>query len=487
MGNNRYSKKNQRKRQARRFKFLPMRFIRFLIVLAVIALLIAVLYRTVVVNSAVGRFPDGVSIDGESLAGYSYDQAYLLLDQKRAEMLTTTINLIYNGQSWPFSLADIDCSVDINAPLESAWEYGHTGSWFDKYNDIAALKGEPVDVKLSLTYNKDKLYEIINGIKAQIDRAPVNSMPDIDIEGVVTVSPSSAGYSMDAEKLIYKLIESIESGRFEDMEIEVDVLNPTNVEADFDGKITTRVENYYTKIPSSMDSNRTKNIVTAFGYINGTVLAPNEIFSFNAVVGERSTARGFLPAVQYSDNETVDGVGGGVCQASTTLYGAAVMAGLEIIERHPHSMTVDYVSPSHDAAVLYGKKDLKFRNNTSSNLYIFTTVRSLGRNDRRACVRILGEEMTVRVEFDYEIIQDEIQPKNFITMKNTDETKGYPYPYYTTDVEYKELRKLGRRSRGIINYYDAETGAWLDRKLLAQDTYEPQDGYRWVGGVPPEQ
>ena len=110
--------------------------------------------------------------------------------------------------------------------------------------------------------------------------------------------------------------------------------------------------------------NRTSNVKLAAQFVNGTVLMPDEVFSFNEVVGERTEARGFKEAKVFVKNEIVDGIGGGICQISSTLYKASLFADLQIVERTNHSFTVDYTQLGEDATVYYGAVDYKFKNNT---------------------------------------------------------------------------------------------------------------------------
>jgi vancomycin resistance protein YoaR len=104
--------------------------------------------------------------------------------------------------------------------------------------------------------------------------------------------------------------------------------------------------------------------------INGTCLGAGEEFSFNGTVGERTAQNGFMPAKVIIKGKYEEGVGGGVCQVSTTLYNAALLAGLRITEYHPHSLAVGYVPPSRDAMVSWGACDMKFVNRSNQPCYI---------------------------------------------------------------------------------------------------------------------
>ena len=114
---------------------------------------------------------------------------------------------------------------------------------------------------------------------------------------------------------------------------------------------------------STRDRDRTTNLTLAANKINGTVVMPGETFSYNTVVGERTIAAGYKEAPIYVSGEVVDGLGGGICQITSTLYNAVVSANLEIVERSNHQFVPSYVSASRDATVVYGSIDFKFKNN----------------------------------------------------------------------------------------------------------------------------
>ena len=126
----------------------------------------------------------------------------------------------------------------------------------------------------------------------------------------------------------------------------------------------------YTTDASTSSSARIHNIRLALAAISGTCLQPGETFSFNDVVGERTKAAGYRPAPAYSGGETVMEYGGGICQVSSTLYAAVREAGLEIVERYPHSKSVSYIPKGMDATVDWENKDFKFANDRGEPIYI---------------------------------------------------------------------------------------------------------------------
>ena len=117
---------------------------------------------------------------------------------------------------------------------------------------------------------------------------------------------------------------------------------------------------------------RKENITLASNAINGTIIKPGEVFSFNETVGPTNKKAGFRLARIFVGGRDSEGYGGGVCQVSSTLYKAAKEAGLEIVERHPHSKRVTYLPKGEDAATSYGRIDLKIRNNKNCNVKIET-------------------------------------------------------------------------------------------------------------------
>lgn len=140
--------------------------------------------------------------------------------------------------------------------------------------------------------------------------------------------------------------------------------------------------------------NRTTNLRLAANKINGTVLMPGETFSYNTIVGERTIAAGYRNAAIYENGQVVDGLGGGICQVSTTLYNSVLKSDLEVVERSPHMFLATYAPGSLDATVAYGSLDFKFKNNRNYPIKIVASVES-----GYCTVQIIG----LRTDDDYDI------------------------------------------------------------------------------------
>ena len=165
----------------------------------------------------------------------------------------------------------------------------------------------------------------------------------------------------------------LDSSEGEECEIPLKVLTP-NVTTNMIGNeaFPNQLSEFSTRYVNN--PNRTTNLVLAANKINGTVLMPGETFSYNKVVGERTIAAGYKDAAIYVDGQTVDGLAGGICQVSTTLYEAALYANLEIVERANHQFVPSYIGAGLDATVVWGLTDFQFKNNRNYPIKILCSV-----------------------------------------------------------------------------------------------------------------
>ena len=138
---------------------------------------------------------------------------------------------------------------------------------------------------------------------------------------------------------------------------------------------------------SSSSADRAKNVENGCSKINGTLLYPGDTLSAYALTAPYTIKNGYREAASYANGETVQSVGGGICQVSTTLYNAAIRAELRITQRNAHSMTVAYVEWSEDAAIAGTYKDFKFKNSSDAPVYIeaYTT------DDKQLVFNIYGQ------------------------------------------------------------------------------------------------
>lgn len=428
---------------------------RLLLILIVLALIIWGSVR--LLSGKTETFVENVYINGISLAGYTKEEGYAMLEEIRDERLNTTHVLTYGDKSWDFSPATFNAEMDIESQLEKAWNFGHVGDSATRKQIIANLKETPVNLTSELTYDESALDAFIEGIAAEINVDPVDAEVTLTAEKPVITRDSQNGYQLDVEKTKENLAALVLTGEG-DTTLPVEEVMPSITSSNMNMEV---IAEFSTDVTFRNSSSRS-NVRLSLNYFNAMAVYPGDTVDFNAVVGPRTEAAGFKKAPEYAGNETVEGVGGGVCQASTTLYDAVIMAGMEIIERWPHSMTVSYVEPSQDAAVEYGGKNFIFRNDTEHTIYIYTEV-----TDELATVTIYG----TRPEYHYRLESVLISEEASTRVRYEDDVSG-KYVYYTTDPPY--LYKEGRgscHSEGWVVAYDWETKEEVSRVQESNDSY----------------
>ena len=193
-------------------------------------------------------------------------------------------------------------------------------------------------------------------------------------DGEYIFTPEVEGISFDVEtarKIIEENIQNTEA-----YHIPATVTIPEVTVAQLQSKFAVDVLGTYTTNYASSDANRASNVALAASKVNGVVLNPGERFSFNNIVGPRTAATGFKVAHVYEGDRVVDGMGGGICQVSSTLYNAVLLADLKIVYRTNHSMPVSYVPLGRDATVSYGSIDFIFENNKKHPVTIVATTQN---------------------------------------------------------------------------------------------------------------
>ena len=206
----------------------------------------------------------------------------------------------------------------------------------------------------------------------------------------------------------------------------------------------------------SSDKQRSLNIKLAAQKIDGRVIKAGEVFSFNQIVGPRTKGRGFKESVEIVNNKYVTGVGGGVCQVSSTLYNSVLFAGLEIIERKNHSRPVTYVPLGRGATVYYDLIDFKFKNNFSHPIMIMAKV-----VNKQLTITLLGKDLGIDVKVVTSAPQT-IDPK-VIKKPDANLDKGSKKIVQKSRVGYKVITRRIIRSGSKV----------IENKLISQDIYPP--------------
>jgi len=350
---------------------------KILAVLTLIALLITVVIigQFLILDHNTNQIlPDGTIINGYNLSGMSKAEASVILSRKfneKADNFQLTIN--NEDQSWTFDEQDFEVNSDIHTVLEAS---DLRKNYFDNKEERVTLisQFEKVggSVNVAFNYMFIGLDEKIEKIISEVETAPIDSR--------ITFNPSN--------KKLFEISESVNGKRVDRNALYKDIneqfLSSNNVSVDlkfieevatitkeYNETLTQKIASFTTNVSDSTGG-RKHNVKLALEKFNGFILEPNQQVSFNEITGEHSIENGYKPATIIYNGEFTDGIGGGVCQASTTLYNALLLSGVQIDEVHKHSLPVFYVPFALDAMVSEYTSDLKFTNTTENPMYIHT-------------------------------------------------------------------------------------------------------------------
>ncbi len=380
----------------------------------------------------------GVSINSIDLSYCTKDEAKERINNYYKEQLSNDITLVYNDYKTFIKTSEIELNYDIDSAVDYAFSYGKNGNVFqDDYHILASLIKNK-NITPVYTLNQELLTKFLNNISTELPGAIIESSHYIDgnkliitkgtpgnvvniesttnniksqltnlsyINNPITIEvktqtpkeinveeiykdihkePKDAYYTKDPYSIfpsengidfkisideVKQLVQNSEA----ECEVPLKVLYP-NVTTNMIGQeaFPDLLGSFSTNYVSNPD--RTTNLRLAANKINGTVLMPGEVFSYNGIVGERTISAGYKNAAIYQNGEVVDGLGGGICQISTTLYNAALFANLEMVELYNHQFVPSYVTAGRDATVVYGVKDFKFKNSRKYAIKITCSV-----------------------------------------------------------------------------------------------------------------
>ena len=434
------------------------------------------------------KFIHGVYVDGIHLGGMTLQEGTdAVVQQAQQRNDDWYVRLTYAGSVvLDLRASHLGMTTNVTDAIQAAWAQGHTGTMEERLVEMEKKLTQPFEAYTALPSGDTSVIDgLLGDLANKVYRAPVDAQlvafhPELtDPETIFEITDEVQGRYLDTSSLkeqIYQMVSTMTSG---DIEIVPTPLQPALTREQVRQTVTLRADTY-TEISTKSTEERTNNIRRAFELINGTVLLPGEEFSFNDIVGKRTTDNGFFRAIEYAYGEQVYGVGGGVCQASSTIYIAAVQANLQITDREPHSMEVNYTSYGKDATVnLDGKKiDFQFKNNTDAPIYIVCSVQSNPNNRKLLVARtqIFGLAHEEGVTYDLVTETTEILPVPIDPVRKKD--KNAQYVKYT-DQEHTVKGKEGCVVKSWrVKYVGGEE---VERTELYTDTYKAQAAVIYTG------
>lgn len=391
------------------------------------------------------------TIGGVDVSGLTAAQA---LEAVETSLLANNIFLTVDNATLTLSFTKAIQDTHVEEVIANAIQTSQNYSLREKIHQLKDLS--QCDYRLTPTFNEALINELIEEISSLHTKVTQNASILITSEGHITYSPHELGVALDRERLLSAIYDSLENYKTTYIDIS-DFLVPLEPSITLEQlkAIDSKIVSFSTEFTPG--TGNATNITLAASTINGTLLMPGDSFSFNDTIGDTTLEKGYTYAPVLVNSTPTPGVGGGVCQVSTTLYNAILKAGLLPTERRPHSKPSTYVPLGLDAVIDWGTLDFKFTNTLDTPLYIASYTKQgnifidLYSNNRLK-------------DTTYELISEvyEVLPPNikYITDKSlTSNTKSLV-----------SQGQKGYRVRVIRKRY--QNGTLMETELISNDTYK---------------
>lgn len=370
---------------------------------------------------------DGITINGQSVAGQTKEEARQfaqgIIDGRKNAVIT--LNDAMDNATTTVSAGNLGLIWTNEDMIDDIAHYGHGCNIIERYKDSKDLEKNGYDFTIGMDFDKEIISQFIAMNCTAYDVAPVEGTITKE-NGVFTVNGSAAGHAVNIDtstEKIYQALMNNWSGQ--DMTINLNVETKEPKASPETLSHMTSILGSFTTYYATDNVERAANIANGCALINGTTVNPGEEFSVLDTITPFTAENGYELAGSYADNEIVNSFGGGICQVSTTLYNAVIRAELKITERNNHTMIVDYVDPSDDAAIAESAgMDMRFVNNLENPVYIegITDGGAITFNiygvETRAPGRVVSFESETLEEIPTEgteVRTDATQPVGFVT------------------------------------------------------------------------
>jgi len=372
------------------------------------------------------------------------------LDRLEEKLLGGTLQLVAGDQAWDLIGSELGVHLD------------RVGMWRDAagrppegYLAFLLRTAQPRNLPMRLIYDEASLNERLAMIGQELWRAPRNARLDQVTKAIVQ---EESGQALDIAATRTRLLDGWRAGEHQVFAV-VQTIPPATTAETLRGlgvrHLLARFSSYF----DPAQEGRVGNIRMAASLLDGVLLRPGEVFSFNTVIGPRTLERGFRVAPEIVNQEMVSGVGGGICQVSSTLYNAALLSGLEILERRHHSRPLGYIGMGRDATVYYGAIDFRFANPHSFPVLLSSEVAA-----NRVSISVWASS---NLPISYAVIAEEPETLPAGTIIENDPSMPFGEP-----VTVKE-GQLGWRVNTWLAVLGAD-GSEMWREPISQDVYPPQ-------------
>jgi vancomycin resistance protein YoaR len=405
-------------------------------------------------------FPE-VFIHGIDVGNLTPAEAEAKLRQRLEPLSESTLVLRHEDKKWHLPYSELEVKLNYRQAAWAAYELGREANPVARVISSFKLRRHRNDIALGITLNESKA----DGFLALLARELNHPGRDARVSwqnGRLEVTPEQQGMELDIPAARQQLIESVKdltTGPV-DLAVKQQIIRVT-------ARDLAAVKDELASFTTVFDpgkTNRAHNIRLAAEFLNNSIVKPGEIFSFNKQVGPRMAKYGYKEAPVIANNRLQTGIGGGVCQVSTTLYQALLHTGMSAKERTPHSKPPGYVPLGQDAAVADNQIDFTFENTGRYPVVITAavagnklTVRLLGKKEHNYVVRLTSESITKITPAQVTVTDPSLPRGKKVFTKGEN---GYRVKVYRTIME---------------------NGKVLKKELLSDDYYRPTDAVVRVG------
>jgi len=403
----------------------------------------------------------GVKIENIALSGIDRAKAReKIQDEINKSFAGKKLTLKHGDREWNIDFNEISYSFLLDSAIESAYKIGREGNLINRLMTVYRLRRNNINVSLASQFDRSKLRNILEKIKNEIDQKEENATA-IYKNGKVTFNKEVIGKNVDVDKNLDLIENILLEKNFSPIELIVDDVYPRVRYNDI--SVINKVISTFSTSFNPQKTERSYNIKLACDRIDNTVLLPGDTFSMDKALGPRSISNGYKNAPVIIQGKFLEGVGGGVCQVTTTLYVAVLKSKLEIVERRPHSIPLGYVEPGQDATISEGYIDFKFRNNKEYPVLISAQV-----SGGNVTIRIVGmeQEAAHTVKLKSVVVKKLIPEKEVVIFDET-------IPEGEVVVEKKAV--TGQKVVVYRETYD-ENNKLIEREKISEDTYQPVRG-----------
>ena len=490
-----------------------------IIITSIIILLLILIFSTIFSMIYINKqtIISGIKIQGIDVSGLKAEEAKAKIETLYNNKKEKDIQVKYNEFEKSINPKIIEAEYNIDKAISDAQNIGRNKNIFlnnfEIINTLINKKNIPIDLKI----NEDITKKEIENIETELPGLVEESGYYID-NNKLKITKGKKGITINVEKMIEDIKENLKQTEEKYLEIPIIEKEPEKIDLDkIHNEVYKEVKDaYYTNEPfkiypeeEGIDFNleeakkmleedkeeyiidliitkpkktidqigtkafpdqlsvsttmfdgglrdRTTNLQIACGKINGKVVMPGEVFSYNKALGPRTASAGYKNAKIYEAGQVVDGLGGGICQISTTLYNAILKANLEPVERRNHQFVTSYIGPGLDATVVYGMTDFKFKNTRKYPIKIIASAKN-----GIASVSIYGikEEEEYKISFRTETIGTIPTSTKYIEDPNM-------------PIGKEVVKQRGTNGKKTQTYIiKSLNGKVVSSKLLSKDTY----------------